>query len=62
MRQHEHVGITLAAVQNPIAERLPYANETGRRVLIVDHDENALIALKRLLDEAMCDTPRLKAG
>ena len=32
------------------------------RVLIVDHDENALIALKTLLEEATYDTTKARSG
>ena len=46
------LNIRRAPVQNPIAERLPDEKQTGRRVLIVDHHENVLITIKRLLEEA----------
>lgn len=54
--------IGLAGVQNPSAEQLPDEKQAGRRVLIVDHDENALIALKRLLGEARYDTTTARGG
>ena len=38
-----------AAVHHPSAEQLPDEEQAGRRVLVVDQDENALIALKQLL-------------
>ena len=50
------------AVQNPTAEQLPDEKQAGRRVLIVDHDENVLIALKRLLEEASYDTTTAQSG
>jgi DNA-binding response OmpR family regulator len=34
----------------------------GRRVLIVDHDENALSIIKRLLEEAMYETTTAQSG
>src|SRR6266568_1750179 len=54
--------IGLASVQNPSAEQLPDEKQAGRRVLIVDHDENALIALKRLLGEASYHTTTARGG
>ena len=54
--------IGLAGVQNPSAEQLPDEKQAGRRVLIVDHDENALIALKRLPGEARYDTTTARGG
>jgi CheY-like chemotaxis protein len=50
------------AVQNPTAEQLPDEKQAGRRVLIVDHDENVLIALKRLLEEARYNTTTAQGG
>jgi CheY-like chemotaxis protein len=50
-----------AAVQNP-PEQLPDEKQSGKRILIVDHDENVLIALKRLLEEASYDTVTAKGG
>ena len=49
------------AVQNPSAE-LPDEEQAGRRVLVVDHDENVLIALKQLLGEAGYDTTTARGG
>jgi PleD family two-component response regulator len=51
-----------AAFQNPTAEQLPHEKQAGRRVLIVDHDENVLIALKRLLEAARYDTTTAQGG
>jgi CheY-like chemotaxis protein len=50
------------AVQNATAEQLPDEKQAGRRVLIVDHDENVLIALKRLLEEARYNTTTAQGG
>ena len=50
------------AVQNPTAEQLQDEKQAGRRVLIVDHDENVLIALKRLLEEARYNTTTAQGG
>jgi two-component system chemotaxis response regulator CheY len=50
------------AVQNPTAEQLPDEKQAGRRVLIVDHDENVLIALQRLLEEARYNTTTAQGG
>jgi CheY-like chemotaxis protein len=51
-----------AAVHNPSAEQLPDEEQAGRRVLVVDQDENALIALKQLLGEADYDTTTARSG
>ena len=51
-----------AAVHNPSAEQLPDEEQAGRRVLVVDQDENALIALKQLLGEAGYDTTPARSG
>lgn len=51
-----------AAVQNPSTEQLPDEEQAGRRVLVVDHDENVLIALKQLLGEAGYDTITARGG
>ncbi|MGA7929440.1 MAG: response regulator [Candidatus Sulfotelmatobacter sp.] len=56
------VKMSRAAVKNPTAERLPDEKQAGRRVLIVDHHENVLIALKRLLEEARYDTTTAESG
>jgi CheY-like chemotaxis protein len=42
----------IAALQDPSPEWGPNEKQAGRRVLIVDRDENALIALKRSLGES----------
>jgi DNA-binding NtrC family response regulator len=54
--------IGLAAVRHPSVEQLQDAKQAGRRVLIVDHDENTLIALKRLLGEAGYDIATAQGG
>ena len=54
--------IGLAAVQHPSAEQLQDAKQAGRRILVVDHDENTLIALKRLLGEASYDIATARGG
>ena len=51
-----------AVVQNPSAEQLPDEEQAGRRVLVVDHDENVLIALKQLLGETGYDTTTVRSG
>ena len=51
-----------AVVQNPSTEQLPDEEQAGRRVLVVDHDENVLIALKQLLGEAGYDTTTARGG
>jgi CheY-like chemotaxis protein len=50
------------SVENPTAEQQPDEKQAGRRVLIVDHDENVLITLKRLLEEARYDTTTAQSG
>jgi CheY-like chemotaxis protein len=54
--------IGVPVVEHPRAEQLPDAKQVRRRVLIVDHDENSLIALKRLLGEASYDTTTAGSG
>ena len=56
------LNIRRAPVQNPIAERPSDEKQTGRRVLIVDHHENVLITIKRLLEEASYDTTAAQSG
>lgn len=56
------LNIRRAPVQNSIAERLPDEKQTGRRVLIVDHHENVLITIKRLLEEASYDITTAQSG
>jgi CheY-like chemotaxis protein len=51
-----------AAVQNPSAEQLPDEEQAGRRVLVVDYDENALTALKRLIGETSYDIVTARSG
>lgn len=67
MRQYERdmldvLKMQRTAVQNPTAEQLPDEKQASRRVLIVDHDENMLIGLKRLLEEARYDTTTAQGG
>jgi len=47
--------IGVPVVEHPRADQLPDAKQVRRRVLIVDRNENTLIALKRLLGEASFD-------
>ena len=54
--------VGVAVVQHPSADGAPDAQHAGKRVLIIDHDENALIALKRLLGEARYDTTAARGG
>jgi DNA-binding response OmpR family regulator len=49
-------------VVQPPAEPLPDAQQAGRRVLIVDYDENALTALKRLIGETSYDIVTARSG
>ncbi len=56
------LNIRRAPVQNAIAERPSDEKQTGRRVLIVDHHENVLITIKRLLEEASYDTTAAQSG
>jgi DNA-binding response OmpR family regulator len=51
-----------AAVHNPSAEQLPDEEQAGTRVLVVDQDEDVLIALKQLLGEAGYDTTAARSG
>ena len=60
MRGDQTIG--LAAVQNPNAEQLPDEQQAAKRVLIVDHDKNVLIALKRLLGETRYDVTTAQDG
>jgi CheY-like chemotaxis protein len=52
----------VVVVQHPSAEPLPDVQQAGRRVLIVDYDENTLIALKRLIGETSYDTATARSG
>jgi CheY-like chemotaxis protein len=54
--------VVVAVVQHPSVEEPPDAQQAGRRVLIVDYDENALTALKRLIGETSYDIVTARSG
>jgi DNA-binding NtrC family response regulator len=54
--------VVVAVVQHPSVEEPPDAQQAGRRVLIVDYDENALTALKRLIGETSYDIVTTRSG